>query len=103
MQKFLIAVGLSAVVCTSAFAGDAKKGEDKYKAVCSACHGPAGLSSNDMWPNLAGQKEKYLVKQIKAFKSGDRKDPSMAPMVSSLSDADIENVAAFISGLKGSK
>ncbi|MCP4409102.1 MAG: cytochrome c, partial [Gammaproteobacteria bacterium] len=48
---------------------------------------------------LAGQKDAYLVKQIKAFRDGGRKDPMMAPMVKALSDSDIENLAAYYSGL----
>jgi cytochrome c553 len=73
----------------------------KAKAtICAACHGPEGISLNDLWPNLAGQKEGYLVKQIKAFKAGDRVDPTMAPMVNPLTDEDIENLAAYFSSLK---
>ncbi|MGH1468140.1 MAG: c-type cytochrome [Bdellovibrionales bacterium] len=73
----------------------------KAKAVtCTACHGPKGISQNPMWPNLAGQHAQYLVKQLKAFKSGARKDPSMAPMVAPLSPADMENIAAYFSSLK---
>ena len=63
-----------------AFAGDIAAGKSKA-ATCMTCHGEAGISPNDLWPNLAGQKEGYLVKQIKAFRDGDRVDPMMAPMV----------------------
>jgi len=103
MNQFLFAVGLTGLICSPAFAADAKKGAEKYKAACSACHGAEGVSANDLWPNLAGQKNKYLVKQIKAFKAGERKDPSMAPMVAALTDADIDNIAAHLSSLKGPK
>jgi len=53
-----------------------------------------------MYPNLAGQKEMYLTKQLKDFKSGARKDPVMSAMVMPLTDADIANVAAYYSSLK---
>ena len=59
-----------------------------------------GISPNDQWPNLAGQKEGYLLKQIKAFRDGERIDPMMAPMVKPLSDTDVENLAAYFSSLK---
>ena len=73
----------------------------KAKAMtCAACHGANGVSPNDMWPNLAGQKEGYLKKQIKALKDGTRQDPLMAPMVAALTDADVENLAAYYSSLK---
>lgn len=80
-------------------AADIEAGKAKA-VICAACHGAEGISANPLWPNLAGQKEAYLVKQIKAFKSGERKDPSMAPMVAGLTDADIENLAAYFSSLK---
>lgn len=81
------------------FAGDIEAGKAK-SAVCAACHGANGISPTEIWPNLAGQKEAYLVKQIKAFKSGERKDPSMAPMVAALTDEDIANLAAYYASLK---
>ena len=80
-------------------AGDPVAGKAKA-TLCAACHGPDGISPADIWPNLAGQKYGYLVKQIKAFRDGARNDPSMAPMVKTLSDEDIENLAAYYSSLK---
>jgi len=80
-------------------AGDAAAGKSK-SAVCGACHGPDGNSSNPMWPNLAGQHAPYIVKQLKDFKSGARKDPVMAPMAKPLSDQDMENLAAYYTSQK---
>ncbi len=82
----------------SVLAGDAAAGKGKA-ASCAGCHGPAGISSNPMWPNLASQKEGYLVKQMKAFRDDTRKDPLMAPMAKPLSDSDIDNLAAYYSSL----
>ena len=79
-------------------AGDAAAGKSK-SAMCAACHGAEGISSNGMWPNLAGQKGVYLIKQMKAFRDGDRKDPMMSPMASALTDEDIDNLAAHYSSL----
>ena len=95
MKSFLF-LALTALMFTSssAIAGDAAAGKAK-SAICASCHGAAGISANPMWPNLAGQKEQYLAKQIKAFRDGDRKDPMMAPMVAALSDDDIANLAAY--------
>ena len=87
------------VFSASVFAGDAEAGKAK-SAVCVACHGVAGISPNPMWPNLAGQKDQYLIKQMKAFRDGDRKDPVMSPMAAGLSDADIENIATYYSTLQ---
>lgn len=67
--------------------------------VCRACHGPAGISSNDLWPNLAGQKKDYLVKQLKDFRAGVREDAMMAPMVRDLTDEHIADLAVYYSSL----
>jgi cytochrome c553 len=100
MHKILTLVALVALSINvqTAMAGDAAAGKARASA-CAACHGANGISANEMWPNLAGQKETYLAKQIKAFRDGDRKDPMMAPMVAGLSDDDIANLAAYFSSL----
>ena len=81
------------------YAGDAAAGKAKA-ATCAVCHGAEGISANELWPNLAGQKEAYLIKQMKDFRDGKRKDPAMSPMASGLSDDDIANLAAYYSSLK---
>lgn len=96
LTLMIFALSLSA---SAQAAGDAVAGKGKA-ALCAACHGADGISSTDIWPNLKGQKYGYIVKQIKAFRDGSRKDPSMQPMVAALSDADIENLAAYFSNLK---
>ena len=80
-------------------AGDAAAGEAK-SANCTGCHGMNGKSTNPNNPNLAGQKEAYLAKSIKAYRDGVRKDPMMSSMVMGLSDADIDDLAAFYSNVK---
>lgn len=80
-------------------AGDATAGKDK-SAACTGCHGVNGISSNPMWPSLAGQQEGYLVKQLHAFRDGVREDPLMTPMSKTLSDADIDNLAAYYNNLQ---
>jgi len=82
-----------------AFAGDAAAGKAKA-ASCAACHGANGISAVPTYPNLAGQKAAYTVKQLKAFKDGSRKDPTMNAMAAPLSDADMANLAAFYESLK---
>ena len=101
MKKPLIAAALLSLSLASfnTFAGDAAAGKAK-SAVCASCHGPEGKSFNPMWPNLAGQQKGYLAKQIKAFRDGDRKDAMMAPMVATLTDEDIANLAEYYSSVK---
>ncbi len=79
--------------------GDAAAGK-AASANCTGCHGMNGRSTNPNNPNLAGQKEAYLAKSIKAYRDGVRKDPMMSSMVSGLSDTDIANLAAFYSSVK---
>lgn len=95
MKSFFFALITTLLFASSsAMAGDAAAGKAK-SVVCAACHGANGISMNPLWPNLAGQKEQYLAKQIKAFRDGTRKDATMAPMVAGLSDDDIANLAAY--------
>ena len=93
-------IGVSLVVPAGVLAaGDAAAGKTK-SAVCTACHGAEGTSVNPLWPNLAGQHAAYMVKQLKAFKSGERKDPVMSPMAMPLSEQDMEDVSAYYSQQK---
>ncbi|MCG6937808.1 MAG: cytochrome c [Gammaproteobacteria bacterium] len=102
MKPQILAIAAAVTLAASAnvsFAGDAAAGKAKA-ATCNACHGANGISAAPIYPNLAGQKEAYLVKQLKAFKDGTRKDPVMNPMAMPLTDDDIANLAAHFSGLK---
>jgi cytochrome c553 len=72
----------------------------KIAGICINCHGEKGISPNALWPNLAGQKKEYLIKQLNAFQAGHRKDPMMSPVVTSLSKEDIQNVALYFSNQK---
>ena len=99
MKKITLAVAATVMMASPVFAGDAAAGKAKT-GMCAACHGADGIAAVPMYPNLAGQKEAYLVKQLKAFKTGERKDPVMAPMAMGLSDEDIANISAYYAGLK---
>jgi cytochrome c553 len=79
-------------------AGDAQAGK-ATAAACAACHGAngQGVAPN---PPLAGKKEDQLIQALKDYKSGKRDVAIMKGMASSLSDQDIENVAAYYASLK---
>ena len=102
MSSFRIAaLLLSAWAWTSAPALGADAQAGRARAVqCQACHGLDGKSKLPEAPNLAGQVEQYLVKALKDYKTGARKDEMMTMMAKPLSDADIANLAAFYSSLK---
>ena len=75
-------------------AGDVSAGKGK-SATCAACHGADGNSPMASFPKIAGQGEAYLLKQMKEFKSGARKNAMMAPMVAALSEQDMADLAAY--------
>jgi len=96
-----------AILCCSTVhaAGNAGAGQGK-SAICSACHGANGVATISNYPNLAGQKADYIVAQLKAFKSGERKGAQsaiMAPMAANLSEQDMLDLAAYFSSLAPAK
>ena len=82
---------------SSALAAGSKEAGQAKAATCSACHGMDGNSVNPEWPNLAGQHESYILKQLKDFKAGTRQNPLMSPMAMILSDEDMADLAAWFS------
>lgn len=94
----LFVISLCMLVSAAGYAADSAAGKAKA-AICAACHGANGISVIPDYPNLAGQKEKYLELAIKAYRDGERKNAIMSPMASGLTDADIANLAAFYASL----
>ena len=95
MKKVILTLVISLGVTGVAFAkGDAAAGKSKA-TTCTACHGATGVSPAPNWPNLAGQGERYLIKQITEIKDGERSVPEMMPFVSALTKQDIADLAAF--------
>jgi cytochrome c553 len=86
------------VAAAAKVAGDAAAGRARA-AACAGCHGTDGISPNDTWPNLAGQRAAYLARILAAYKSGDQKDVAMTPVAQGLSDADVQNFALYYAGL----
>ncbi|MEH3148376.1 MAG: cytochrome c [Methylobacterium frigidaeris] len=80
-------------------AGDARAGRAKAIA-CQACHGLDGVSKLPDAPNLSGQVEPYLVKALTEFRDGTRKNEVMSVAAQDLTDADIDNLATYYSGIQ---
>lgn len=101
MKKIIFSLLLTvgAISTANAVQGDAEAGKAKA-AMCGACHGATGLSPAPNYPNLAGQKDAYIAKQLADFKSGARTDMMMAPMAANLSDQDMADLAAFFASQK---
>ncbi len=79
--------------------GDAGAGQQKA-AACVACHGQDGNSAVSSFPKLAGQGERYLVKQLTEIKSGVRKVEAMAGIATNLSEQDMADIAAYFAKQK---
>jgi cytochrome c553 len=108
LSTAFFALGL--IVAVPAMAGDAAAGKALTTA-CAACHGADGNSMAPTFPKLAGQSEKYTLKQLEDIQKGDAKGgrdvPEMTGQLTSLSQTDLENIAAYYAskemGLAGSK
>ncbi len=95
MNKLLVSLLLTLGMTGMAHAaGDAAAGQGKV-AVCGACHGADGNSLAPTFPKLAGQGERYLLKQLHDIKSGARAVVPMTGMLSSLSEQDLADIAAY--------
>lgn len=99
MRRF-VAAGCIAAAAASAVAQPQVAGQQKAQAVCAVCHGPQGLSTAPDAPNLAGQPAMYLITQLRHYRSGERKHEVMGVIAKTLSDSDIEAVAAWYSSIK---
>jgi cytochrome c553 len=109
MKLFAILLA-SLTVSFSAVAADAAKGEQALKKnQCASCHGDNYSKSVDnSIPKLAGQHQDYLVQALRQYKNGDNKNSLagrnnaiMLGQAKKLSDADIDNIAAYLANLKG--
>ena len=88
-----------AAVAPLARAADAAAGQAKAQ-MCAVCHGPNGMAVAPETPNLAGQPPGYLKSQLRHYRDGSRKHEVMSIMAKGLSDADIDNLAAWFSSIK---
>ena len=107
MNKLLVSLLLTlgvagtAQAAATALVGDAAAGQAKT-AVCGACHGPDGNSMAPNFPKLAGQGDRYLLKQLHEIKDGKRQVLEMTGLLANLNDQDLADIAAYYSSQKGS-
>jgi cytochrome c553 len=105
LKAALLAIHVLASVCllvasgSVCRAGDVKAGRAKA-LMCQACHGMDGLSKAPDAPNIAAHIEPYIIAQLKAYISGTRKNDAMSVVAPSLSDTDIEDLAAYFSAIE---
>lgn len=101
MNKLVLtAAALALAAASAAYAANPDAGKEKSRT-CAACHGADGNSAAADFPKLAGQHPDYLVKALRDYKSGKRKNPIMAPQAANLSQRDMEDLAAYYSHQQG--
>jgi len=75
--------------------GDIERGGELYEDDCADCHGDEGWGGDDV-PQLAGQHTNYLRRQVRHYRSGERQNDDMDGVLDDLSDADMEDVYAYL-------
>ncbi|MEW6513153.1 MAG: c-type cytochrome [Pseudomonadota bacterium] len=92
-----ILLPLALLMPSLALAADAK---ETVKTVCAACHGVDGNSTDPQYPKLAGMDQEYLMRQLKAFAAGKRRDETMAGIIAGIDPVDFSTLAAYYGKLK---
>ena len=103
MKKWIILLILFAVSLSLRAANVIQADQEKAKQ-CVACHGADGNSQQAMWPKIAGQNQKYLLKQLQDFKkgkAGGRYNAAMEPIMANLTAQDLQDLAVFYANQKG--
>jgi cytochrome c553 len=94
-----LAAAAVALAGGAASAADIAAGKQKA-ALCEACHGPEGNSAIPAYPSIAGQPAQFITTALYFFRAGNRKDPQMSPIAATLSNADMNDLAAYFSSIK---
>ena len=79
--------------------GDAAAGKTFAERECRACHGADGKGIAPAIPNLAAQREGYLLAALQEYKAGKRSHAALKDIATRMTDADARNIAAFYAGL----
>ncbi|MFK3799816.1 c-type cytochrome [Pseudomonas sp. NPDC088444] len=102
LVSLLLALGVSGTThAAEVVVGDAAAGQAKT-AVCGACHGPDGNSMAPNFPKLAGQGQRYLLKQLHEIKDGKRVVLEMTGLLNNLNEQDLADIAAYFASQRGS-
>jgi cytochrome c553 len=102
MKHSVAAAALMAAVfaASASHAADPAAGKKLASGTCAVCHGVDGIAKNPDAPHLAAENVEYLLRQLKAFKAGERKHEQMSIIAQGLSDEQMANVAAWYSSIK---
>lgn len=101
MRLRLLVCGLCVLLSNGAGAGGEVAAGQEKSVICASCHGVNGNEPIANYPKLAGQTRKYLLQVLREYKSGARANAVMGGQLASLSDADLQDLAAYYSAQSG--
>jgi cytochrome c553 len=93
-------IGFSALFVLAPTWSLAADAQGIVKTVCVACHGIDGNSTDPKYPKLAGMDQEYLMRQLKAFASGKRRDDTMSDIIGGIDANDFPALASHYSKMK---
>lgn len=102
LQLLGVALATAFFATASVHAEGDKAAGRKLIYTCAGCHGVPGYTNaypQYPVPKIAGQNEQYIVNALHGYQNGERKHPTMGAQAQSLSDTDIQNIAAYLSSL----
>jgi cytochrome c553 len=96
----LLSFGVALALASTSLLASSNIDNGKTKAAtCVACHGADGNAVDPQYPRLAGQYNEYIQQALHEYKDGRRNNPIMKGFAATLSDQDIEDVAAYFSSM----
>jgi cytochrome c553 len=99
MRTFLQSLAAVALLAFSQAASAQPTTSPRLILICAPCHGFDGIGHDPTVPNLAGQSREYLARQLQAFRSGDRKHPTMNFFSGQVSSEEQEQLLDYYSSL----
>jgi len=100
--RIVLVLALCPLVPAAQAAGNAERGAEKAKQVCATCHGADGNTPLQVeYPRIAGQHEDYLMKALRDYKSGARKNAIMGAQAANLSRQEMQDLAAYFASRQG--
>jgi cytochrome c553 len=100
LSMTLVGCGENAGPTAKTAAADIGAGKAIAERDCKACHGLNGKGVAPAIPNLAAQRERYLLNSLKEYKDGKRSHAALKNMTTNMSEADLQNVAAYFASLQ---
>jgi len=98
ISTIIAILALSGLINTPLQAGDADAGANAFMAKgCVGCHGASGKKPIvPTYPIIGGKPADFIAAELNKFRTGERNNPIMMPMAASLTDADVDNLSAYL-------